>query len=161
MGIEIERKFLLKNAQWRQQSEAKTYLVQGYLSVAPEATVRVRIATDKAFLTLKGKRSHYTAPEFEYPVPVVDAHQIMKQMCQYPPVEKWRHMVKHEGHIWEIDEFLGANAGLIVAEIELESATTAFSIPDWLGEEVSHDLRYTNASLAQCPYSTWGDHHGS
>ena len=161
MGIEIERKFLLKNAHWRQQSEAKTHMVQGYLSVSPEATVRVRIAADRAFLTLKGKRTNYSASEFEYSVPVEDAHQILNQMCHYPPVEKWRHIVKHRGHVWEIDEFLGSNAGLCVAEIELESADDEFSIPEWLGKEVSHDPRYTNARLAQHPYSTWEDHHVS
>lgn len=161
MGIEIERKFLLKHEGWRRQSESKTYLVQGYLSVTPEATVRVRIAADRAFLTLKGKRSNYSATEFEYPVPLDDAHQILKQMCVHSPVEKWRHIVKHHGHIWEIDEFLGPNAGLYVAEIELESANAEFSIPDWLGEEVSHDPRYTNASLAQHPYSAWEENHVS
>jgi adenylate cyclase len=135
--------------------------VQGYLSVNPEATVRVRIAGDVAFLTLKGARSNYSATEFEYPIPLDDAHKILTQMCLQPPVEKWRHIVKHQGHVWEIDEFLGSNAGLYVAEIELASPTAAFSLPDWLGGEVSHDSRYTNASLAQCPYSTWEDHHAS
>jgi len=161
MGIEIERKFLLRNEEWRQQSTSKTHLVQGYLSVSPEATVRIRIVGDGAFLTLKGKRSNYSATEFEYPVPVDDAHEILKQMCVHPPVEKWRHIVKHQGHVWEIDEFLGANAGLYVAEIELESAASEFSRPDWLGEEVSRDPRYTNASLVQHPYSTWEGHHST
>lgn len=155
MGIEIERKFLLQNEQWRRQSTSKTHLVQGYLCVNPEATVRIRIAAESAFLTLKGQRSNYSATEFEYPVPLEDAHQILKQMCLHSAVEKWRHIVKHQGHVWEIDEFLGANAGLYVAEIELESATAEFSRPEWLGEEVSHDPRYTNASLAQYPYSAW------
>ncbi|MCA1797685.1 MAG: CYTH domain-containing protein [Geobacteraceae bacterium] len=159
MGIEIERKFLLQHDGWRNHVESRTRLVQGYVSVNPEATVRIRIAGDSAFLTLKGKRSNYSAAEFEYPVPVEDAHEILKQMCVSAPIEKWRHIVEHRGHIWEIDEFLGANAGLYIAEIELESATTGFHQPDWLGEEVSHDPRYSNSFLAQNPYSTWEIHH--
>lgn len=161
MGIEIERKFLLQHEGWRKHVESKTHLLQGYVSVNPEAAVRIRIAGDNAFLTLKGKRSNFSAAEFEYPVPVADAREILERMCVYEPIEKWRHIVEHRGHMWEIDEFLGANAGLYIAEIELESANTEFSIPDWLGEEVSDDPRYTNASLAQHPYSTWEDHHVS
>ncbi|MDY0292645.1 MAG: CYTH domain-containing protein [Desulfuromonadaceae bacterium] len=155
MGIEIERKFLLHNGAWRYQSTSKTHLVQGYISVTPAAIVRIRIAADSAFLTLKGKRTNYSATEFEYPLPLEDARQMLTQMCPLPPVEKWRHIVLHHGHRWEIDEFLGTNAGLYLAEIELESASAEFPRPQWLGAEVSHDPRYTNASLAQRPYSTW------
>lgn len=159
MGIEIERKFLLQHEGWRKHVESKTHLVQGYICVNPEATVRIRIAGESAFLTLKGKRTHFSAAEFEYPVPLEDAREILKRMCVYEPIEKWRHIVEHSGHKWEIDEFLGANAGLYIAEIELESAVSYFDHPDWLGSEVSHDPRYSNSSLAQTPYSTWEINH--
>jgi len=161
MGTEIERKFLLQHEGWRQHVKSTTHMIQGYLSVNPEATVRIRIAGDSAFLTLKGKRTHFSAAEFEYPVPVEDAREILKHMCVCEPIEKRRHIVEHRGHMWEIDEFLGANVGLYIAEIELESADTPFDRPEWLGKEVSLDQRYSNSSLVQTPYITWEiDHEG-
>ena len=117
--------------------------------------MRIRIAGDSAFLTLKGKRTHFSAAEFEYPVPVADAREILESMCVNEPIEKWRYIVEHRGYMWEIDEFLGANAGLYIAEIELDTAATVFDRPEWLGEEVSHDPRYSNSSLAQAPFTTW------
>jgi adenylate cyclase len=159
MGIEIERKFLLKNATWRDLPHTRIHILQGYISIAPEATVRVRIAGAKAFLTLKGKRSNYSATEFEYPIPVSDARLMLEQMCVYAAVEKWRHVVESGGYTWEIDQFCGANKGLYIAEIELESADADFPRPEWLGAEVSNDPRYSNSSLAQAPYTTWEVKH--
>ncbi|MDY0212618.1 MAG: CYTH domain-containing protein [Desulfuromonadaceae bacterium] len=155
MGIEIERKFLLKTDSWRDCAQSRSRIIQGYISVNPAATVRVRLTASGAFLTLKGKRRNYSATEFEYPVPAQDAATMLEQMSLHPPIDKWRYLVSYADNLWEIDEFTGPNAGLIIAEIELKSVTAEFEHPPWLGEEVSDDPRYFNASLVQQPYSTW------
>lgn len=155
MGIEIERKFLLKTDSWRSHAQNRSRIIQGYISVNPVATVRVRLTDDGAFLTLKGKRHNYSATEFEYPIPTQDGAAMLEQMSLYPPIDKWRYHVRYAGNLWEIDEFNDANAGLIIAEIELESADAEFSRPAWLGMEVSDDPRYFNANLVQHPYSSW------
>ncbi|MFA5701036.1 MAG: CYTH domain-containing protein [Desulfuromonas sp.] len=156
MAIEIERKFLLKTDSWRAHVQSKSRIIQGYISVNPTATVRVRLTAAGAFLTLKGKRHNYCATEFEYPIPAQDGAAMLKQMNLCPPIDKWRHQINYAGNKWVIDEFSGANAGLIIAEIELETATAEFARPPWLGLEVSDDPRYFNANLAQQPYTTWG-----
>lgn len=155
MGVEIERKFLVKNDSWRSSCQAKTRFMQGYMASRPEATVRVRLAGDTGYLTIKGERSNYTAAEFEYSIPAQDARYMLETMCTGFIIEKWRHIVRFGGKIWEVDEFSGANNGLVLAEIELESAAEQFERPDWLGIEVSDDSRYFNAALAQTPYTTW------
>lgn len=152
MATEIERKFLVKGGKWRQGAAKR--LRQGYLSRDRGRTVRVRIAGKRATLTIKGVSRGTARVEFEYHVPLRDAEALLR-LCDRPPLEKNRYTVKHAGSTWEIDEFLGANAGLVVAEIELEDEQQAFDPPTWLSREVSEDPRYFNSNLADVPYSTW------
>lgn len=152
MPLETERKFLLCSDAWRQGAVGKIYR-QGYISTRP--TVRIRIAGDQGFITLKGSPTGFSRAEYEYEIPVLHAAEMLETLCQKPIIVKTRYRVKYAGHIWELDEFEGENAGLIVAEIELESPNTPFERPDWLGEEVTHDLRYTNSNLLSYPYSRW------
>jgi adenylate cyclase len=154
MGIEIERKFLVVDEAWRQPAERQTRFSQGYLSRDPARTVRVRIAGDAAFLTIKGATTGATRAEFEYAVPVADAQQLLA-LSDGPVVEKTRHLCVVDGMTWEVDEFLGANAGLVVAEIELQGEDQPFTRPPWLGAEVTGDARYVNANLAVRPFTTW------
>lgn len=154
MGIEIEHKFLVADEGWRQAATQQTRFSQGYLSRDPARTVRVRIAGDEAFLTIKGQTRGASRAEFEYAIPVADAQQLLA-MSDGPVVEKIRHLCPHEGMTWEVDEFLGANAGLVVAEIELAAEGQAFARPAWLGEEVTGDARYVNANLAVKPFTSW------
>jgi adenylate cyclase len=154
VGVEIERKFLLKGEAWRTLAQP-VLLRQGYLSTDPARTVRVRIEGTAGTLTIKGKNSGATRGEWEYPVPVLDATELLDTLCQRPLVEKYRRRIEYQGHTWEVDEFLGENAGLAVAEIELASEDEAFDKPDWIGEEVTGDARYYNSSLIRTPYSTW------
>lgn len=154
MAQEIERKFLLKNDAWRMQASQKTIFKQAYLNSEPARTVRVRVAGSEAFITIKGKTEGISRAEFEYAIPVVDAEMLLA-LCETPPLEKYRHIVRVGGHIWEIDEFLGVNQGLIVAEIELSAGDEAFPIPEWLGDEVSHNSRYYNSYLSSHPYCSW------
>lgn len=157
MGVEIERKFLVTNDSWRENAEDCTRYVQGYLSREPERTVRVRIAGEKAFLTIKGKPPEDTpleTPEFEYAIPKADAEAMLK-ICLPGVIDKTRYSIPHGGKIFEVDEFAGENAGLIVAEIELTHSAESFARPAWLGMEVTEDLRYKNASLSVTPYSRW------
>ena len=152
MGLEIERKFLVVGDDWR-AAPAVPY-AQGYLNRDKQRTVRVRIVRDEAWLTIKGATSGATRAEFEYPIPVDDARQMLA-LCDGPLVRKLRRVVVHAGMAWEIDEFEGDNAGLVVAEIELPSEDAPFEPPPWLGAEVTHDPRYFNSSLATAPFSTW------
>lgn len=154
MGIEIERKFLVASDAWRAQAGRATRFSQGYLSRDPARTVRVRLAGEQAFLTIKGATTGASRAEFEYAVPLADARALLA-MCDGPVVEKVRHLCVHEGMTWEVDEFLGANAGLVLAEIELASEGQAFGRPAWLGAEVTGDARYVNANLAVRPFSAW------
>ena len=153
MGIEIERKFLLSGEQWRALGQP-LLLRQGYLSSTPARVVRVRVEGDQAFMTVKGKSVGATRGEWEYPIPLVDANQLLA-LCEQPLVEKFRRKIDYAGNVWEVDEFLGANAGLVVAEIELVSEDQPFARPDWIGAEVTHDARYFNSALARHPYSAW------
>lgn len=155
MGIEIERKFLVGSDGWRQAATSQTRFSQGYLSRDPARTVRVRIAGDAAFLTIKGATQGATRAEFEYGIPLADAQQLLA-LCDGPVVEKVRHLCPHQGMTWEVDEFLGDNAGLVVAEIELAAEGQVFARPAWLGAEVTGDGRYVNANLAVNPFSQWG-----
>jgi adenylate cyclase len=150
---EIERKFLVKTEIFPGSSK-RTVIKQGYLSVDPDRVVRIRIEGDKAWLTIKGKGSGFSRPEFEYPIPVTDAEELMA-LCLYPPVEKVRHRLDVEGTLWEVDEFLGSNRGLVMAEVELEREDQPFVMPDWAGEEVTGDKRYYNAWLAGHPFTEW------
>lgn len=153
MNIEIERKFLLKNDNWRDGAVGVHYK-QAYLNEKGDNTVRVRIEGDKAKLTIKGKSSNISRLEFEYDIPMEDAEALFT-LAKTPIVEKYRYKIMYAGNCWEVDEFLGMNRGLVVAEIELESETQSFEKPDWIGMEVSGDKRYTNANLARKPYCEW------
>ena len=153
MGMEIERRFLVNSDEWRKLGDAREYR-QGYLSVDPMRTVRVRVVGDQAWLTLKAKITDTSRHEFEYSIPRLDAQTILDAMCPMQ-VEKNRTRLQFAGNLWEVYEFSGANAGLVLAEIELPGEDTAFDKPEWLGEEVTADSRFTNAYLADHPYSTW------
>ncbi len=152
MAIEIERKFLVHGDGWR--DAPAVFYSQGYLNRAKERTVRVRIAGEEAFLTIKGVTTGASRAEFEYPIPLWDARNLLA-LCEQPLVEKYRRKILHEGFVWEVDEFLGDNAGLVIAEIELPAEDTLFSKPQWAGVEVTSDPRYYNANLAAQPYSRW------
>ncbi len=160
MGIEIERKFLVRDDSWRDLLTAPGRLLrQGYLVSGPPATIRVRIAQtgaeSEAWLTIKGPVVGLSRAEFEYAIPVSDAGEMLATRCVSPLVEKIRHYIPHGALTIELDEFLGANAGLLIAEVELPSEQTPFTPPPWLGLEVSADNRYHNSQLAKRPYSTW------
>jgi len=152
MPTEIERKFLVTGDTWR-EAEA-IYYCQGYLSSDKQRTVRVRVVGDQGVLTVKGLTDGISRAEFEYAVPVEDA-QAMLRLCEQPLIEKTRRKIPLGGHVWEVDEFMGDNAGLVVAEIELQSENEAFEKPDWIGEEVSGDARYFNSSLVKLPFKDW------
>ncbi|MGQ0600458.1 MAG: CYTH domain-containing protein [Anaerolineales bacterium] len=156
MGTEIERKFIVVGEGWRAGATGVRYR-QGYLSTETGATVRVRLAGDEAFLTIKGARVGLGRPEFEYPLPRADAEYMLDQLCRKPLIEKDRYRVQHGGLVWEVDEFLAENEGLLVAEVELESEDQPVALPEWVGPEVSTDVRYTNAYLVSHPYNTWRD----
>lgn len=156
MGIEIERKFLVSGKGWQKGASVTRYR-QGYLSFDPERSVRVRLAEDQAFLTIKGKSEGAARVEFEYPLPVADAVELLEGLCRKPLIEKDRYRVPYAGLTWEVDVFLGANAGLVLAEVELESADRKIELPPWVGEEVTGDRRYFNLYLVQYPYSTWSE----
>jgi adenylate cyclase len=155
MGVEIERKFLLADCTWRRQVRTRSKFIQGYLSSTPERTVRVRVCDQQAWLTIKGINRGATRAEYEYPIPVADALNMLTNLCEQPLIEKWRHTLSYQDHEWEIDEFDGANSGLIVAEIELQHEQEKFARPSWLGAEVTHDRRYFNSQLIAHPYSQW------
>jgi CYTH domain-containing protein len=152
VATEIERKFLVTGTAWRQPDAIR--FCQGYLNRDKERTVRVRLAGEQAFLTIKGITRGMSRAEFEYAIPVADAEQLL-QLCHTPLINKMRHIVLHNGTRWEVDEFLGENAGLVVAEVELEREDQPFDRPDWLGGEVTDDPRYYNSNLASNPYSKW------
>lgn len=152
MAIEIERKFLVVGEQWR-TAKSRLYC-QGYLNRDSKRTVRVRIAGDRAFLTIKGPTVGASRSEFEYEIPVDDAVQMLP-LCEQPLIEKNRYIVEHAGLTWEVDEFLGSNAGLVVAEVELESESQPVELPDWIGQEVTGDSKYYNSRLSQNPFSEW------
>jgi adenylate cyclase len=154
MGLEIERKFLVIGTAW-QTLAAGALTRQGYLSSAAERTVRVRIAGDQGFLTVKGKSRGLSRAEFEYAIPVEDAAAMLDGLCEKPLIEKTRYRVPFGAHTWEVDEFHGANAGLVVAEVELASADDEPALPPWVGREVSLDPRYFNANLVKRPFTTW------
>ena len=154
MGVEIERKFLLRGDAWKSLGQP-VLLRQGYLSSHKERVVRVRIEGDGAVLTIKSSNVGASRGEWEYAIPLADAAELLDRVCEQPLIEKYRRRIGFAGNVWEVDEFLGANAGLVVAEIELTSEDQAFERPDWVGEEVTDDLRYLNSSLIKHPYSAW------
>ena len=155
MAREIERKFLLLNDDWRRSVTRSIPMRQGYLGSGGEVSVRVRIEGDDARLNLKSATLGVSRDEFEFPLPLDGAQEVLARFCGQRCVEKVRHLVPFGQHVWEIDEFLGANAGLVVAEIELSAEDECFARPAWLGREVSTETRYYNVCLLDAPYSTW------
>ncbi len=155
MGIEIERKFLVNSNAWQKQADAGTSMQQGYLSSSLQSSVRIRVAGERAFLNIKSATTLIRRLEYDYPIPLDDAREILEQVCQGRLLEKTRYRLPAGRHTWEIDVFSGANQGLVVAEIELADENEAFPHPDWLGEEVSDDPRYLNMNLVEHPYNTW------
>jgi adenylate cyclase len=163
MGIEIERKFLVVGDGWRSAAQRTSRMAQGYLNdplaVAQgreRCSVRVRIAGELAFLNIKSRELGPRRQEFEYPLPLEDAKDLLA-LCSGGLIDKVRHYVNHGGHLWEVDEFLGDNLGLLVAEIELQSVDEPFLLPAWTGQEVTEQLRYYNLALAEHPYNRWTD----
>ena len=154
MAEEIERKFLVTGNKWKEGVQG-IHLCQGYLNSAKERTVRVRIAGEQAWLTVKGPTSGISRSEFEYEIPLAEAKTMLAELAEQPVIEKIRYRIKFADMLWEVDEFLGANRGLVVAEIELTSKDQLFERPNWVGKEVSSDPRYFNSNLARQPYTTW------
>ena len=154
MATEIERKFLVKGDSWRALAKGTTYR-QGYLNSAKERTVRIRTAADKAFLTIKGLAVGATRSEYEYEIPFDDGQTLLETLAEKPLIEKKRYKIAVQDLIWEIDEFLGDNEGLIIAEVELASEGQRFEKPTWLGEEVTGDPRYYNSNLVSNPFTRW------
>lgn len=155
MGVEIERKYLVAGDTWKSEVLQSLKLKQGYLQTEPERTVRIRISGYKAFLTIKGKTEGISRVEFEYEVPTEEALDLLK-LSANTPIEKTRHIIKVDGHVWEIDVFEGANHGLVLAEVELQSEDEQIVLPSWIGPEVSDDPRYFNSHLSQNPFNEWG-----
>jgi adenylate cyclase len=154
MAKEIERKFLVDPEKLPSLKNPHT-IRQGYIPGSLTATVRIRISDDDAYLTIKGRATGLTRSEFEYPVPLPDAQEMLEELCIKTLIEKKRYVVPYEDHLWEIDIFEGSNEGLIIAEIELSDESETFSKPEWVTKEVSHDPKYRNSNLITHPYSSW------
>ncbi len=154
MANEIERKFLVKDDSWRQLARPTRYR-QGYLSTARERTVRVRTVDDRGYLTIKGLAVGLSRPEYEYEIPGSEADEMLTNLCEKPLIEKNRYKISCGSLTWEVDEFLGDNQGLVVAEIELPAADHALELPEWVGAEVSDDHRYCNSNLVKNPFTRW------
>ena len=160
MAIEIERKYLLKNDDWRELVSKSTYFKQGYLNETDnkencKSSIRVRIEGDNANINIKSMTLSITRQEYEYAIPLEDAEKMLDELCIQPLIEKTRHIVYYDEHKWEIDVFEGDNQGLIVAEIELVNEDEKFNMPSWIGEEVSEQEKYYNVCLVKNPYSNW------
>lgn len=154
MAKEIERKFLVNTERMPALTQGQS-LKQGYVCNDPERVVRIRVAEATAFVTIKGKNVGATRLEFEYPIPVEDAQQMLYELCPAPLIEKVRHRIAHQDHIWDVDVFSGDNEGLIVAEVELNGEDEDVALPDWVEREVTGEARYYNSSLREMPYSQW------
>ena len=154
MGIEIERKFLVKNDTYKSLAKGILYY-QGFLSSDKERIVRIRISDKEAFITIKGISQGAIRTEFEYKIPVEDAEFMLAELCEKPIIKKYRYKIKFEGLIWEVDEFCDKNKGLVIAEVELESKDQEFEIPEWIDIEVTGNEKYYNVYLVKNPYNTW------
>ena len=154
--IEIERKFLVSTSKYRERATSVQRIVQGFLNTHPERTVRIRITGNKAYITIKGKSNISGTSRFEWEreIPVGEAESLLP-LCEEGTIEKTRYKVPVESYWYEIDEFEGANEGLVLAEIELPDEQAVFPKPEWLGEEVTGDIRYYNSQLSKHPYTTW------
>ncbi|MGH1485004.1 MAG: CYTH domain-containing protein [Cellvibrionaceae bacterium] len=154
MGLEIERKYLVDLSKTGDLSSGQK-IKQAYIATVDKTVVRVRVAGEKAFLTLKGENKGATRSEFEYSVPLEDAESMITELCSGPAIDKTRYLLKHSNHIWELDIFHGDNEGLVVAEVELESETETVDLPDWILDEVTSDSRYYNSNLLSQPFKDW------
>lgn len=154
MAVEIERKFLVKGQEWREETTGLIYR-QGYIYTQNSITVRVRLAGEQGYLTIKGKSIGSSRSEYEYPIPATDAQEMLNTLCDRPLIEKKRYKLKQGDLTWEIDEFFGENEGLIIAEVELITEDQTVNLPPWIGDEVTHDSRYFNINLAKHPYRNW------
>jgi len=156
-GMEIERKYLPKGDGWRKAADGPGILIrQGYLASGAGVTVRIRVMGEKAFITVKGPTTGVSRAEYEYPIPMADAREMLDTLCA-TMIEKTRHVVRHAGLDFEIDEYYGENAGLVLVEVELEREDQKIELPEWVGEEVTGDLRYYNSNLARFPFGRWGE----
>jgi adenylate cyclase len=155
MAVEIERKFLVDTRKWAPADQG-TRIIQAYLGLFPSPTVRIRIAGDKAYLTIKGRSETIAHPEFEYEIPARDATEMLT-LAISEPVEKTRYKIPHQGFLWEVDLFEGKNKGLVMAEIELENELQDFPLPDWIVREVTGDERFYNSYLSVHPFQEWND----
>jgi CYTH domain-containing protein len=155
MGIEIERKFLVKKENWNELEKPRgENFRQGYLLTDPKKTIRVRQTSDKGFLTIKGISVGATRAEYEYEIPLEEAQELLDQFA-VSELSKIRYKISVDHHIWEVDVFLGENEGLIVAEIELKTEDESFKIPDWIAQEVTAEEKYFNSNLTLNPYKNW------
>lgn len=154
MGKEIERKFLVQDTSWKINVPA-VRCRQGYLCPGSGITARVRLMGGKGYLTVKGGGEGITRDEYEYMIPAADAEEMLDNLCAKPLIEKNRYRLEYDGMVWEVDEFFGENSGLVMAEVELEREDQLFSLPGWVGREVTGDPRYFNAALVGNPYSCW------
>jgi adenylate cyclase len=154
MGVEIERKFLVKGTDWKNEGQARFYQ-QGYLCTDPDGTVRVRRVEEEGYITIKGKSTGASRSEYEYPIPYPDAVELLDHLCKKPLIEKLRYKLVYDGLVWEIDEFQGENAGLVVAEVELSNENQAINLPPWVGLEVTSEEKYYNVNLFKHPFSRW------
>jgi adenylate cyclase len=159
MPTEIEKKFLVKDETYKQLAVGIHYR-QGYLNRDKERTVRIRVAGDEAFLTIKGITRGIERLEFEYPISLIEANEMIDLLCEKPIIEKYRYSFYSNGHEWEVDDFLGDNEGLVIAEIELDSTDELVDLPEWIGEEVTGDARYYNSTLSVAPYRLWTENIG-
>lgn len=155
MATEIERKFLVTSDDWRNQFTEKKIIRQGYFGPASKASIRIRISDSSANINIKSATLEVTRKEYEIPIPLTDAEEMLENLCERPFIEKIRHIVPFGNHVWEVDEFFGDNEGLVVAEIELSHAEEPFEAPSWLGKEVSEDKRYYNVCLVKHPFKDW------
>ncbi|SFV32340.1 CYTH domain-containing protein [Hyphomicrobium facile] len=155
MAIEIERKFVVRDDSWRQSEIGSAPIEQAYFARTPQVKCRIRIFGDNAYITLKSAVGGLSRHEFEYKIPEADAVEMIREFSIEPPITKVRYDVPFKGNIWTVDVFGGANDGLVLAEIELESADQAIAFPPWIGEEVTNNPRYENSSLARTPFTTW------
>lgn len=154
MGIEIEKKYLVKGKEWKKEGTGKFYQ-QGYLSSHSDRTVRVRIVDNKGYITIKGKASGASRSEYEYQIPYQDAVEMLNQLCEKPIIEKFRYKITYQGLVWEVDEFRGENLGLVVAEVELNNENQQIILPAWIDREVTTEEKYYNSNLFKHPYSKW------
>lgn len=158
-GLEIERKFLVRHADYKRQAFSSSHIQQGYICSSHGRTVRVRIRDDRGFLTIKGPSDEkgMSRYEFEKEITLEEAQELMK-LCEPGSIEKVRYLVKSGSHTFEVDEFHGENEGLVMAEVELQSEEEPYEKPDFIGEEVTGDRRYYNAYLTKCPFTSWPEH---